>query len=81
MEKTGYKDAIRGVATTGVPIDTNGNIVGTETSPAGTKTLTFNMVNANNNLAENQTFANIFIDFIGSVNQTGMQKLRVTWGV
>ena len=83
MEKTGYKEAYRGTASAGVNIDKNGNIIGSSgETAAGTKTLTFNMVNADNNLAENQAFVDIFINqILSSTYQPGTQKLRVNWEV
>ena len=83
MYKEGYKEAYRGTATAGVNIDSSGNIIGnTGNTPNGYKTLTFNMVNADNNLSQNEEFVEIFVSQImGATMLKNTQKLRVNWEV
>ena len=81
MTKTGYKNAIRGTAMVKVDLDANGNIAVDDEVAVSTKTINFTVTNADNDLTANETFTNLFLDWVGANAQNSTQKFRVTWEV
>lgn len=79
MAKTGYKDAKRGTTRVDVALNSDGNIAtGTETA-AGTKGISINAVNAENNLTQNTKVLGFFIDLVGGRQNSSSNRMTVSW--
>lgn len=82
LSKTGYRDAVRGVATVRIGLNADGNIAQDGESVAGVKKYQLSLVNAANGLEENTKALEVFVGLIAGGKQDSLTStMRVNWSV
>lgn len=79
MLKSGYKDQYTGTTSFKVAIDSDGYLTNSSDTPAGTKRISFNKVNADNDLQANEQVIDFFLGMIDAQHDQYSNQMTVRW--
>ncbi len=83
LDKEGYKTQFHGTARLGADTDNEGYLLieGGEGTPAGTKNISANYANSENDALDNQELVGSLISIAGGIANFGVNNFTVKWTV